>query len=204
MYVTTVFLLILLSVPYTLSLVSIQLLFKISHYRVMFWVQRLKPLFDAYTGPYRANHRYWTGLLLLVRIVLLTIFFQNQSNNPVKNLFAITVISVCLLAYFAGVKGTYQNRIHNYLELVFLCNLCLTLVAVLFELSNDERSPTPICISTVTAFLIFVGIVLYHAQRQVFLTKAGANLKNKIIQLYFLSKNNSDHLELQASQVPQK
>ena len=68
--------------------------------------------------------------------------------------------------------------------MVFLCNLCLTLVAILFELSNNERSPAPICISTVTAFLIFVGIVLYHAQRQVFLTKAGAKLKNKIVQIH--------------------
>ena len=47
-----------------------------------------------------------------------------------------------------------------------------------------------------TAFLIFVGIVLYHAQRQVFLTKAGANLKNIIVQVYFLNKDNSDHLDL--------
>ena len=62
-------LLLVLSVPYTLSLLGIQWLFNISHYRFMFWVQRLKPFFDAYTGPYKANHRYWMGLLLIVRIL---------------------------------------------------------------------------------------------------------------------------------------
>ena len=58
---------VLLSLPYTIILLTIQFLYKISHYRVMFWVQRLKPFFDAYTEPYRRdNHRYWTGLLLIV------------------------------------------------------------------------------------------------------------------------------------------
>ena len=56
LFIATLLLLILLSIPYTLSLVSIQWLLKISHYHALFWVQRLKPLLDAYTGPYRANH----------------------------------------------------------------------------------------------------------------------------------------------------
>ena len=199
LFIVAVFLLILLSVPYTLSLLSIQWLHKISHYRAMFWIQRLKPIFDAYTGPYRANHRYWTGLLLLARIVLVSVFSLNQSINPTNNLFAIAVISVGLLTYFAGVQGTYQNRVHNCLELIFLCNLCLTSVAVLFELSNDKRSPIPLYMSTVTAFVTFVGIIIYHAQRQLLLTSIGAKLKNKILRV---SKNNSEmvgHLGMQTS-----
>ena len=52
LFIATLLLLVLLSVPYTFSLVSIQWLLKISHYRAMFWVEKLKPLFDAYTGPY--------------------------------------------------------------------------------------------------------------------------------------------------------
>ena len=66
LFLTTLLLLVLLSIPYTLSLVSIQWLLKISHFRVMFWVRRLKPLFDAYTGPFKVNHHYWTGLLLIL------------------------------------------------------------------------------------------------------------------------------------------
>ena len=41
---------VLLSLPYTLILLMIQWLLKISHCRVMFWVHKLKPFFDAYTG----------------------------------------------------------------------------------------------------------------------------------------------------------
>ena len=127
LFIVTLFLLVLLSVPYTLSLFSIQWLLKISHYHAMFWAQRLKPLFDAYTGPYRANHRYWTGLLLLLRIVLLIIFSMNRSNNPTNNLLAIIVVMVGLLTYFASTRGIYRNKLHNHLEAFSFCNLVLIL-----------------------------------------------------------------------------
>ncbi len=71
LFIATLLMLILLSIPYTLSLFNIQLLQRISHYRLFSWVHRLMPLFDAYTGPYKHKHRYWSGLLLLIRVVLL-------------------------------------------------------------------------------------------------------------------------------------
>ena len=60
--------------PYTLILFSIQWLQMFSHYKPLRWVNKLKPLFDAYTGPYKDKHRYWTGFLLLVHIGLFTVF----------------------------------------------------------------------------------------------------------------------------------
>ena len=47
--VTIIF--VLLSLPYTFTLLTIQFLQKLSHYPILFWVRRLKPFFDAYTGP---------------------------------------------------------------------------------------------------------------------------------------------------------
>ena len=112
-------------------------------------IQRLKPFFDAYTGPYRANHRYWTGLLLLVRIVFL--FMLTMNRTITSNLLVTTVVSVSLLAYFAGAKGitVYKNRLPNCLEVMFLCNLALTSAAVQYELANNgQHSSLPINIST--------------------------------------------------------
>ena len=153
----------------------------------MFWVQRLKPFFDAYTGPYRANHRYWTGLLLLVRIVLLFMFTMNRGSNPTRNLLAITVISFGLLTYFAGTKRVYKNKIPNYLEVIFLCNLGLTSAAVQFELANgSEHSSVPVNISTGFTVVVFLGITFYHAQRQVSCTTLGSKLKMKVINLITL------------------
>ena len=124
---------------YPLSLVSCQWLVKISHYRAMSWVQKLKPFFDAYTGPCKASHCYWTGLLLIVRIILLIVFTLKLNDSPTHNLFAITVVSFGLLTYFAAIKGVYKDNLPNYLELFFLCNLGLTSAAIQFELANDKH-----------------------------------------------------------------
>ena len=180
LFIATLLLIVLLSVPYTLSLVSIQLLYKISHYNAMFWVQRLKPLIDAYTGPYRANHRYWTGLLLLIRIVLLVVFSVNQNNNATVSLLCITVVSFILLAWLQFSGWVYEGLLNNCLEFIFLLNLGLTSIAILIY-----KQPHPVVIysSTGIAFVIFVGIILYHAQRQLFLTRAGAKLRKNLSQI---------------------
>ena len=116
LFIATLLLLVLISVPYTISLVSIQWLLKISHYRVMFWVQKMKPFFDAYTGPYRPNHRYWTGLLLLVRIIILVIFSMNKSNNPTVSIFSIVLISIRLMVWLYFTRTIYESLINNCLE----------------------------------------------------------------------------------------
>ena len=160
--VTLLFLL--FSMPFTITLLTIQLIYKISHYRVMFWVNKLKPLFDAYTGPYKAKHRYWTGLLLIFRIVLLIIFSLNQTNNPTTNLVSITAASITLLIwlYFSG--WVYNDWFNNYLEAFFLTNIGFTAVIMLYELANDDYSPTAVYVSTGITFVIFIGIIIYHAR----------------------------------------
>ena len=71
----SLFFFVLFFIPYTLIIFGIQWLQIFSHWKPFRWVNKLKPLFDAYTGPYEDKHRYWTGLLLLVRIILFFFFF---------------------------------------------------------------------------------------------------------------------------------
>ena len=60
----------LLAVPYTLALlfdaVIEKYLTRIRFFRKQ-WI-KFKPFVDAYHGPYKDNCRFWTGLLLLVRM----------------------------------------------------------------------------------------------------------------------------------------
>ena len=83
---TAKLLLLLISLPYTAVLIFIQYLQHWSGYRVVFWVKKLKPLFDAYTEPYKDRHCYWTGLLLLVRIL----FFFLCSQQVLKEVLTLT------------------------------------------------------------------------------------------------------------------
>ena len=80
-----------LFLPYTLLLLFGQWLQAISHLRLFSWVNsaRLKPFMDAYHAPYKAKHRYWPGLLLVLRFVLLLVFAFNcfQEDQSINKQF---------------------------------------------------------------------------------------------------------------------
>ena len=162
LFIASLLMFVLLSVPYTFSLIGIQWLQRISHYRVLFWVHKLMPLFDSYTGPYKHKHRYWTGLLLVVRTLFILIFSLNISNNPAVNLLAIAVISFTLLGYLCFVR-VYKKFTHNILEAALVFNLRQLSVATLYQISIGEHKKIIVTnISTSIAFVIIVCITFYH------------------------------------------
>ena len=182
----------LLSVPYTLALLSIQWLQRFSHHRLLFWVHRIMPLFDAYTGPYKAKHRYWTGLLLLARVIFLPVFFINFTNNPGINLLTVAIMSSILLAYFAFVGGAYKSMLINSFEIVSLLNLLLLSVATLYDIFIGQSRIISTYISTAFAFIIFTILVLYHAGQQLLSLKKLKKIKSLLVTTFVQRNSNSE------------
>ena len=110
-------LLLLISLPYTAILIFIQYLQHWSSYRVLFWVKKLKPLFDAYTGPYKDRHRYWAGLLLLVHIVLFLMFSIYILTSIFWQSLRMYVLS--LLVYLATAGSVYKALYLDVIEYSF-------------------------------------------------------------------------------------
>ena len=152
-------------IPYTLVLFGIQWLQPLSHYKLLNWVNKLKPLLDAYTGPYKDKHRYWTGLLLLVRISLYIVFSTNTTGDPAINLFAIVMIVICLFAYLAACGGVYKIWLINLLEHAFLLNLVISSATILYTMSINK----PMYVHTVSTVSVSVTLsgtillVVYHS-----------------------------------------
>ena len=145
--------------PYTLVLFGIQWLQIFSHYKPFHWVNKLKPLFDAYTGPYKDKHHYWTGLLLLVRISLFIVFSTNTSGDPAINLLAIIIVIICLFVYLAILfGGVYKIWLLNILEYSSLLNLVILSVAMLYTTSANKQnhilSQVSVSITVCTVMLI--------------------------------------------------
>ena len=152
-------LLLLISLPYTAILIFIQYLQHWSSYRVLFWVKKLKPLFDAYTGPYKDKHRYWIGLLLLVRIVLFLIFSLNIHESADINLLAI-IVTVLLLLALAG--SVYKRWYLNVIEYSFLLNLGVLAAATFYTTVSGEGQTAVAYTSVSIAFATFIIIVAFH------------------------------------------
>ena len=168
LFLAAVVILAALAAPYTLMVIFVQCLQRY-RYRLLFWVRRLKPLFDAYTGPNKDRHRYWTGLLLLVRVALFLFFavIQNVVGQPSLSLLAIVFTAVCLLVFHGIVGGVYKLVYLNLLESFFLVNLICFSGATLYTALTGGNQVAAICTSVGLAFAVFVILVLHGAYRSV-------------------------------------
>ena len=155
-----------LFLPYTLLLLCGQWLQAVSHLRLFAWVNRLKPFMDSYHAPYKAKHRYWPGLLLVLRFGLLLVFAVNPQQDPSINLLAIQVGTgiLKLWAWISG--GVYRNWCLNALEGSFALNLII-LAAATYHVKLSGGNQLAVGYTSVTIVLVtFVGILVYHIFQQ--------------------------------------
>ena len=84
------------------------------------WFNKLTPLLDAYYAPYNKTTRYWTGLMLMVRIGLFLGYVLSSDNLvAVSSVFSAIAIASWLL------KGVYRYSYLNALEASFILTLCV-------------------------------------------------------------------------------
>jgi len=124
-------------------------------------------VFDAYTGPYKDNYGFWTGLLLLVRYVLFVTFAVNTFGKNKLNLLTIAGASLLILALALALHGVYKKQYLNILESFFFLNLgILSAVVCYIEIIGYSTNPATYTSVGIT-FLILIGILLFHTYKQV-------------------------------------
>ena len=149
------------TLPFAFSLLCLKFVYSLSNCcRVFSWIDKLKPFFDTYTGPYKDKARFWTGLLLLVRISLLVIHAFDYSNSHIPHLFVITA-SLLLISNMVILNGVYKNHYLNILEYFYIFNLGILFSTILSNIGLKWQSiVSHVLVSS--AFLAFLGIVGYH------------------------------------------
>ena len=151
----------LLADPYTLALlfdaVIEKYLTKIMFFRRQ-WI-KFKPFVDAYHGPYKDNCRFWTGLLLLVRMSFTLVSLHLDTFGT---LIFITTTTTVLLSLLVTFEGVYQKKYLNILECSSFLNLGL-LSALVAVFQNDEKSEQVVTIISVSiALSTFTGVLFFH------------------------------------------
>ena len=159
--VASVFLLLLLA-PYTFALFAAQILQKSNFISKMFQRLRLQPFLHAYLIPFKPNHRYWAGLSLLMRVMLLTIFAFGENQHI--NLLAIITACIVAISMFKVTGGIYDKSWIDTLEMSFLVNLGVLAAATSYSLNFSINSHREIAtfISISIALLTFIGIIIVH------------------------------------------
>ena len=180
----------LLLFPYTLLLFFGQWLQAISHLKFFSWVNsaRLKPFMDSYHAPYKAKHRYWPGLLLVLRFVLLLVFALNPRQDPNINLLAILLGAGFLQLWAWASGGVYKNWCLDALEGFFALNLIMLAAATYYvEVSKGNKIAVGYT-SVSIAQVAFIGILTYHIFQQLRHTK----LWKKMAKVNFKFKKLND------------
>ena len=168
LFLVAMIVLLLVFLPYTLVLLFGQWMQAHSKIRLLSWINdhRVKAFLDAYHGPFRKEHRYWSGLLLVFRTCLFLVFAFNALGNPNVNLLAIIICSavLTLLTVFTG--RIHVNWSLQGLEATFILNTLIFAAATLFLRSANKNQAALTYTSVGIALVTFTGMIIYHVTMQ--------------------------------------
>jgi MFS family permease len=170
--------------PYTLSLLFLQQLQKISNSCwCLKWVNKLSPFYDAHFAPFKSKHRYWFGLMLLTRGILLVLFASTVTVHQSVYLLIILIFGIALLLYMA-IMHPFKSTVVLFIQISSLANLVL-LSGFLFYAQTQNKNEqilrtTAAGISIGVVFIQFCGITLFNVVklcRRILSIKSGVSGK---------------------------
>ena len=128
-------------------------------------VVRLKPLIDAYTGPFKDKYRFWTGLCLIVRLMLTVVFSFTTTLQSKLNNYIIQVTVGAMIVFIAVSGRVYKDKRLTVLEIISYLNIiCLCVMTVLFTDSYSHVVSINVIVSVSVSIeiLLFAIIVTVH------------------------------------------
>ena len=160
LFIFSLALVLLVLLPLTIVMLCSQWLQKITHVYGLQWVARLSPFFDALTGPCKSQHRYWIGVLLLARCVLIIIYASARQTRVPTELAFVSISSTLLMV---GVGFIYKKVYIALLEYASLANLCILSTGTLYikDISGNQEALAGASVGIASAQ--FIVVVLFHA-----------------------------------------
>ena len=154
--------LVVLCLPYTILLFSMQLLRRLPRSRLTNWIMKFHPVYDAYFAPLKVKHQYWFGVLLLARVILLLMFVLSFAIPQYVNLLILLIVGG-MLTFYVAIVQPYKSTAILLLESVSFINLnFLAGFVTASSLSNQPiLQACAVGLSTGVTFVQFCGIVLY-------------------------------------------
>ena len=122
----------------------------------------MKPFFDAYGGPYKDKYRFWTGLLLLVRIIIaLTV---SVDTTATKSLYVLLPFLIVIIFMYRIFKRIYRHFPLDCLEECFILNLLFMAYMNIRTLNDSDKLKGQVSsiVLVSISFVVFCGIILYH------------------------------------------
>ena len=137
----------LLMIPFTIILLFIRTM---SRFQI---INKFKPFLDVYQGPYKDKFYYWTGLQLLIRIVIFGISSLHKDLN-----FVATTALLGVIVGFHGYCSPLKAKAKNISDLLYYLNL---LMLYIFSFYDSNITSIKYILITLAIFHFLITIV-YH------------------------------------------
>ena len=158
------------------------------------FVNRFKPLLDAYFGPYKQAYPFWTGLQLLIRSIFLGL---SAFSRSVSLCSGAVVVGAMLCAH--GMLHPFKSRFKNFKESLVLLDLLAAYVTALY---NASSTMLIVRILIITVLAYFIALIFCHCM----MLRYGDTIKRitSRIKQVFTKKTfmRSLHMEELSSKIP--
>lgn len=150
---------------------------------VLSWIRSLRVKFflDAHYAPYKDEHLYWPGLLLLVQCALFTTAFYTDAHVTLLSMSTSTLgIATWVWKFGSVFKFWYLNA----LEGSFILNLGILTAGTHYILHTGGNQAALTYTSLTVALITFIGIVIYHICFQVKGTDLFMQCRERFLNAY--------------------
>lgn len=164
LFITAIVILLIILV-YTLILFSWQWFFHCP-IRQFKWInkQKVTSFLETYHAPYTPKHRYWTGLVLLVRVCACLLSAFNPSGSDIKISRLVTTFTLsCLFLYMVVFQiRPYKNWFINAIETFTYFNIIALSTFVWYAFDTNRSQAVVTNISVGTTFVQLSTVLSYH------------------------------------------
>ena len=167
-------LILLLCLVYTILILTWQWLLYCSRSKLFKWTRnhKLHSFINTYHTPHNAKHRYWTGLLLFIRVIVYIVTAVSASSDqPITPLSTVAIMCCLLLYKTALIIRVYKNWLLNSMEVFVYFNIAIFALITSYTVANPPSQNKEILhitfayLSVGSTLILFVTVMAYHTYR---------------------------------------
>ena len=159
-------LIIIIGLPYTILLFLWQWIVRAPRWMIFKWTRstKLNAFIASHHVPHNSKYRYWTGFLLLVRVVLYITASVTVSAKP-QTFPLITNTLIGGLIVFKCIRGVrvYKKSLVDLVDTALYFNLLVYSAFSQYDFKVDITKQTAVAhISTIITFILFIRAIFYN------------------------------------------
>ena len=130
-----------MGLPYTIILFLWQWIVRTPRRKVFTWMRntKLNAFITTYHVPYNSKYRFWTGLLLLVRVVLYVTASVTVSSNPQTFPLILIILMGGLLFIKSFGQRMHKNSFISIVDAVLYFNLLVLSALSQYDFKVDSK-----------------------------------------------------------------